>query len=158
MEKSYDSPRAIRRAAPRQSATVAVFQGGQQLAYGVVTNLSTSGVCIVTDRALQSGADVDLKLSFFKEPDLYELTARVVWSTTGRSDETSLVDDVNLQGLQFTRLSALWKARLHQLLEGETFYSVYEPSATPFDALQSELSDELERLGSQIHRTTGGES
>ena len=76
MEKHFDIPR--RRIKPKRAALVAVFRDSQQLTYGVVTNLSVTGACIVTDSPLAPGSDVDLKLSFYRSPDLYEIGRTVV--------------------------------------------------------------------------------
>jgi len=65
MDKRFDVPRTIRRMAPKHAATAAVFRDSEQLAYGVVTNLSVTGACIVTDSRLDPGSNVDLKLSFY---------------------------------------------------------------------------------------------
>ncbi|GMR22012.1 MAG: hypothetical protein BMS9Abin37_0335 [Acidobacteriota bacterium] len=157
MEKSFDVPRTIRRMEPKHAATAAVFRDSQQLAYGVVTNISVTGACIVTDSRLDPGSDVNLKLSFYQQRNLYELGARVVWNRRGGAREKGF-EGLQLHGVQFTLSGALQKSRLHALLEGEDFENVFRPSATEFDVLQNALSDELDELGSKIHKTTGEES
>jgi hypothetical protein len=157
MDKRFDIPRTIRRLAPKHAATAAVFKDSQQLAYGVVTNLSVTGACIVTDSRLAPGSDVELKLSFFREPDLYEIGARVVWNRRGGAREKGF-EGLQLHGVQFVLTSAVQKSRLHELLDSENFDDVYRPSATEFDALQNALAGELDDLGSKIHKTTGQKS
>jgi Tfp pilus assembly protein PilZ len=157
MDDRFDVPRTIRRMAPKHAATAAVFKDAQQLAYGVVTNVSVTGACIVTDSPLAPGSDVDLKLSFYQQPDLYEIGARVVWNRRGGAREKGF-EGLQLHGVQFTLTSAMQRSRLHELLDNGGFDDVYRPSATEFDVLQSALASELDELGSKIHKTTGEKS
>ncbi len=157
MEKRFDVPRTIRRMEPKHAATAAVFRDSQQLAYGVVTNVSVTGACIVTDSRLTPGSNVNLKLSFYQQPKLYEVGARVVWSRRGGAGEKGF-EGLQLHGMQFTLSSALQKSRLHALLGGEDFEDVFRPSATEFDVLTNALSGELDELASKIHKTTGEKS
>ena len=157
MDKRFDVPRTIRRMEPKHAATAVVFRDSEQLAYGVVTNLSVTGACIVTDSRLEPGSNVSLKLSLYQQPSLYELAARVVWNRRGGAREKGF-EGLQLHGLQFTLASALQKSRLHALLDGEDFADVFRPSATEFDVLQNALSSELDELGSKIRETTGEES
>lgn len=157
MDERFDVPRTIRRKAPRNAATAAVFRESQQLAYGVVTNVSATGACIVTDSPLAPGSDVHLKLSFYQQPELYEIGARVVWNRRGGAREKGF-EGLQLHGVHFTLASAMLKSRLHALLASEEFVDVYRPSATEFDVLQNALSGELAELGSKINETTGDES
>jgi len=154
MEKHFDVPRTIRRMAPRNAATAAVFRESQQLAYGVVTNVSVTGACIVTDSRLPPGSNVELKLSFYQQPDLYEVGARVVWNRRGGAREKGF-EGLQLHGVHFTLASAMLKSRLHDLLDSEDFVDVYRPSATEFEALQNALSSELDQLGTKINESTG---
>jgi len=154
MGNAFDMPRSIRRMAPKHAATAAVFKDSHQMAYGVVTNVSVAGACIVTDSRLAPGSDVELKLSFYQQPDLYEIGARVVWNRRGGAREKGF-EGLQLHGVQFTLTSALQRSRLHQLLAGGEFDDVYRPSATEFDVLQNALATELDELGVKIHETTG---
>lgn len=157
MENRFDVPRRIRRMAPKHAATASVFRDSHQLAYGVVTNVSETGACIVTDSRLAPGSDIDLKLSFFQQPDLYEVSARVVWNRRGGIREKGL-EGLQLHGVQFTLASALQRSRLHALLDSENFEDVFRPSATEFDVFQNALSGELDELGTKMHKTTGEKS
>ena len=157
MENRFDTPRTIRRMAPKHSATVAVFRDAEKLAYGVVTNVSVTGACVVTDSRVAPGSDVTLKLSFFRQQELFEIPARIIWTRLGGAADTGCAG-LQLHGAQFIQPSAKLKAKLHELLASGDFTDVYRPSATEFDALQSELSTELEELGTKIHETTGSET
>ena len=157
MEKRFDIPRTIRRMAPKHAATAALFRDSKQVAFGVLTNVSVTGACIVTDSRLAPGSAVDLKVSFHEQPNLYEIAARVVWSRRARTRDKDLMG-LPLHGVHFTLSSALQRSRLHTLLTSEDFLDVFRPSATEFDLLKSSLADELDELGSEMHKTTGEKS
>jgi len=77
MPEQTSTPRTVRRLVPRQSATVAVYRGEQQVGYGILANVSEAGACIVTDSLVAPGTDLRLKLSFYQQPRLFETVARV---------------------------------------------------------------------------------
>ena len=131
-----------------------VFKDAQQLAYGVVANISVTGACIVTDRRPAPGSDVDLKLSFYGQPCLYEIRARVGWNRCGGAKS---FEGQQLYGVRFTLSSALQKSRLHTLLAGENFVDVFRPDATEFDFLQDALAGEFDELGRKIQKILLGE-
>jgi hypothetical protein len=139
---------------PTHSATAAVYRGELQYAYGVLTNVSPLGACIVTDAVLPPGLDVRLKLSFYHQPRLIETGARVVWNRRGRAEEGAF-EGLQLHGLRFTVTPVDDKDRLELVLATDEFVVIHEPTSE-FDRLQEELSTELEKLGSKLHRSTGG--
>ena len=147
-------PRTIGRMAPKHAATAAVFADSQQLAHSVLTNVSVTGACIVTDGRLAPGSEVDLKISFYQQPRLYEIAARVVWSRRAGAHEKGF-EGLQLHGVQFMLSSALQKSRLHALLAGENFVNVFRPSETEFDFLLCALAGELYELGNKMHKITG---
>ncbi len=162
MEKRFDIPQTIGRKAPKHPATAAVLYrqspwDSQQLAYGVLTNVSVTGACIATDTRLAPGSYVDLTLSFYRQPCLYELAASVVWSRPGGPHETGL-EGLPLHGVQFTLSSALQKSRLHTLLEGVDFVEASRLSLIQFNLFMTALAGELDELGSKMRETTGEES
>ena len=89
MATQFDKLRTIGRVAPKTPATAAVFQDGQKLAYGVVINMSVTGACIVTDHRLVEGHDMTLKLSLYKQAELFEIPARIVWVRKGGAREST---------------------------------------------------------------------
>ena len=140
--------------APTHVAPAAVFRNAQQIAFGELTNLSVTGACIVIDSRLDPGSDVDVTLSFYQQPCLYEVAASVVWNRRGGAGEKGF-EGLQLHGMQFMLSSALQKSRLHELLAGKNFVDVFRPSATEFDFLLNALAGELEELGSKMHKITG---
>ena len=156
MDERFDTPRTIGRRAPRQAATVAVFRSGQKLAYGVLSNVSVGGACVVTDSTLPPGTEVNLKVSFFQNPELVELGARVVWCRRESSSEKGF-EGLQLHGVKFTPMSAVLKAKLHALLSSIDFVDVYQPKATEFEALQNSLTSEFNQLAIRMMEATGDE-
>jgi len=134
-----------------------VYRNSQQLAVGVVTDISPTGACIVTDSRLAPGTDVYLKFSLHGQPRLHEFRACVVWSRTGGAREKDF-EYLPLHGVHFTLSSALQKSRLHALLASKDFVHVFRPTATEFDFLQDALAGEFDELSSKIQKVTGEKS
>ncbi len=138
MPKRFEIAQTIRRMAPRHPATAAVFKDFQQIACGVLTNVSVTGACIVTDSCLAPASEVDLKLSFYlqlssyQQPRLYEVAARVVWSRRAGALEKDF-EGLTLHGVRFSFYSALQKSRLHALLASKDFVDVFRLSETEFN-------------------------
>jgi len=161
MGKRSDISRTIRRMAPGHTATAAVLHrqrpwDSQQLAYGVLTNVSVTGACIVTDTYLAPASEVDLKLSFYQQPGLFEIAARVAWSRRAGAREKGL-EGLPLHGVQFTFSSALEKSRLHALLASSDFVDVFRFSLIQFNDFMTGLAGELDKLGSKMRESTGEE-
>jgi len=157
MPEQISTPRTVRRLVPRQSATVA-YRGEKQAGYGILTNVSEAGACIVTDSLMAPGTDLRLKLSFYQEARLFETIARVVWSREGAASDRGFVG-LRLHGVRFTVTSTVERSRLSALLQKEdSFVTVFKPAVTEFDRLASSLSNELDALGEKIDKNVGRES
>jgi hypothetical protein len=149
--------RISRRFAPRNSVTVAIQDAESPFAYGVVTNISPSGACLVTAKPLPTGSTVQLRVSFHRQPELFEARARVVWS---RDDNRNLEGDDPLRGLllhgvEFSGIPTNQRVKLLQLLDSPDFQLVYSPNNGEFESLMSELGDDLRQLGTKFTRETG---
>ena len=152
MEGSLPQNRSIRRLTPRKPVTVAVQDGETSLAYGVVTNISESGACVMTDSTVVQGRIVMLRMSFYRHADLFEAPARIVWSGP-ELDSPHGVPSAVLQGVQFTRLGDREVSRLKDLLDSPVPGAVL--SVTPeFEDLVSNLRQDLGKLGSKLRRDT----
>jgi hypothetical protein len=157
MPEQFSRPRTARRLAPKFSATAVVYRADQQVGYGVVTNVSEAGACIVTDTALSPGSDLKLKLSFYREPRLFETIARVVWSREAKESEAGFAG-LKLHGMRFTVTSTVERTLLIQILQNEeSFITLFQPTLTEFDRLQDSLSGELDALGDKIEKNLGSE-
>lgn len=158
MPEQISTPRTVRRLVPRQSATVAVYHGEQQVGYGILANVSEAGACIVTDSLMAPGTDLRLKLSFYQQPRLVETVARVVWSRDATASDRGLTG-LRLHGLRFTVTSTQERSRLVSILQkDDSFVTVFKPTVTEFDRLASSLSNELDALGQKMDKNLGRES
>jgi hypothetical protein len=157
MSEQFSNPRTIRRLAPKYAATAAVYSGDEQVGYGVVTNLSEAGACIVTDSRLAPGSDLRLKVSFYEQPRLFETIARVVWTQEKASDGAGLAG-LRLYGLRFTVTSTAERSHLlHVLQRKDSFVTVFQPTITEFDRMQTSLAGELDALGDKLGKNIGRE-
>lgn len=154
MEGDIFLNRSNRRLTPRKPVTVAVEEGDAALAYGVITNISESGACVVTDTFIGQGRIVLLRMSFYRQSDLFEAQARIVWSEEEIKAMRSLSVAV-LQGVQFTGLSDGEQSRLRTLLDSPDFVPGAVVTVTPeFEDLVSTLRQDLHKLGSKLRRET----
>jgi hypothetical protein len=121
-------------------------------AYGLVANISESGVCIAADDFYTSGRYVIIGLRFRSYPTLFETKARVVWSQP-HAEAASVVDTVFLHGLQFTALTADKQQMLHQVLEFGRRPSEYQTIVDEdFQSLLNEISADLDQLTSKLKK------
>ena len=159
MEGELSQPnRSSRRLTPRKPVTVAFQDGETSLAYGVVTNISETGACVVTDSSVGQGRIVLLRMSFYRHADLFETQARIVWSGKERGTFASLPSAV-LQGVQFTQLTDRELGKLRQLLASPDFVAGEACSVTPeFEDLVSALRQDLGRLGTKLRQVTDADA
>ena len=154
MDGNLIQNRSSRRLTPKKPVTVAVHVGETDLAYGVVTNISESGACVMTDASVGQGRIVMLRMSFYRHGDLLETPAQVVWSGP-ELDSPYGVPSAVLQGVQFTHLSGGESSRLQDLLATADFVPGAVLSVTPeFEDLVSNLRQDLGKLGSKLRRDT----
>ncbi len=139
--------------APRRTATAAIYQAGSPLAFGVLTNVSETGACVVSNNAVDAGQRVAIKLSFYRQPDLFESEANVVWVREGIDKEVgrSLV----FLGVRFVDLTDFQRRKLSRLLDSEDFLTVYIPGSTNIAELRQELTHVLDELGDRLDRSVG---
>ncbi len=130
MEGNLIQNRASRRLTPRKPVTVAVHVGETDLAYGVVTNISETGACVMTDTTVGQGRIVMLRMSFYRHGDLLKTPARIVWSGP-ELDSPQGVPSAVLQGVQFTHLSGGEATRLQDLLDSSDFVPGAVLAVTP---------------------------
>lgn len=156
MEDLSRIARSCSRLAPKRSATAAVFQKENRLAYGVLTNVSSHGACIITDSFLPAGANVELKLSFYDRPEIFEAESRVVWNRRG-NEMVNSPNNFLLHGLEFVEVPDPQRAYLSGLLGSPDFKTVSTSSGTQFDHLKRDLQEALDLLGDRLMKSVGQE-
>jgi Tfp pilus assembly protein PilZ len=75
--------RSARRVVPSKPVTVALENQSRPVAYGVVTNISSRGGCVLTAARFDVGEEIRLTLSFFQEPEPIETPGYIVWTGLG---------------------------------------------------------------------------
>jgi len=152
MEDNLTQNRSNRRLTPRKPVTVALQDGETSLAYGVVTNISETGACVMTDTTVGKGRIVTMRMSFYRHGDLFEAPARIVWSGP-ELDSPQGIPSAILQGVQFTHLGDQEVSRLRDLLDSPDFVPGAVLAVTPeFEDLVSALRQDLSKLGSKLRR------
>ncbi len=157
LQGNSSSSRASRRFVPRNSAMVAIHDDDAPFAFGVVTNISPSGACVVTTTPLPTGSNVFLKVSFYRQPEMLETRARVIWSREDRLGNP-IQEPKNaflFHGVHFYSISTRQRSKLYQLLDSSEFQVVFAPGSGEFESLMNELSDDLKRLGAKFEKETG---
>ena len=97
---------------------------------------------------------MNLRLSFYQQPQLIETGARVMWNRQGSGQEKGF-EGLQLHGVRFTQTASYHRGRLLQVLDTSAFETVYTPTATEFERLQNDLGGALEDLGTRISKTIG---
>src|SRR5258708_36698479 len=75
--------RSAHRVVPAKPVTVALEHPKKPRAYGVVTNISECGGCILTAAKFEVGEEIVLTLSFARESQPIETPGHVVWTSDG---------------------------------------------------------------------------
>src|SRR5258708_29884322 len=75
--------RSAHRVVPAKPVTVALEHPKKPRAYGVVTNISECGGCILTPAEIGVGEEIVLTLSFARESQPIETPRHVVWTSDG---------------------------------------------------------------------------
>lgn len=104
--------RISRRFTPAYSVSAAVLDGDLHVMQGVVSNISEVGASLVTDRFVNCGPDITLKLI---EPNhgLFETKARIVWQGDGMAPDKEIVG--SLIGVSFLEVSPNILGRIRNL-------------------------------------------
>lgn len=115
MQRKISDDRARQRHLPRQAVTVAVGQGETPLTYGVVSNISEGGACVLTDKNFPFNTQLDLTLSFYRRVELFTLAARIAWTRTDPGGSA-----IEL-GVEFKDLTETDRERLRTVLSSGDF-------------------------------------
>ncbi len=75
--------RSAHRVVPAKPVTVALEHPKKPRAYGVVTNISECGGCVLTAAKFEVGEEIVLTLSFARESQPIETPGHVVWTSDG---------------------------------------------------------------------------
>ena len=130
---------------PKGLVSLAIYQGELiPPAYGILTDISEHGMRIISDRILVTGQELQLRIQFESESDLFETSGKVVW-TQPASEIAGKLTGTQL-GIQLSLPSkdaAHWLRRLLISPEFET----EELADTQFDEFMASLQPYLDRVG-----------
>ena len=102
-----------RRFVPPRPITVGIDdENGLPLGYGVIPNVSEAGACVRTDRKLDPGGRLVLRIRFAQRAKVHKVTARVVW--TGEAEDPSGAP-MRRYGLSWHHLPSACALRLRRL-------------------------------------------
>ena len=133
---------------PRGLVSLAIYQGEWiPPAYAIVNDISERGLCIVSDRILARDQNVQLRIQFESEADLFEAAGRVAWTRPAIGEE-SLLGGARM-GVELALLSYEAEHRLRQVLLSPSF-ELPATRSREFDDLIASLKPELEQLGDQL--------
>jgi hypothetical protein len=108
--------RRSKRFLPKDSVTVALLTKDHPVAYGVVTDISEAGACVVTDTPLATNRPVTLQMSFHGT-GMLAAGGRVVWSEA--TQPARRVQGAR-HGVEFTKLSTAERRQLQRILDSAT--------------------------------------
>jgi hypothetical protein len=110
--------RRAERFVPSTSVTVALLEENLPIAYGVVSDISEAGACVMTNTGLSPGKTYQFKMSFF-EGEILEAAALVVWRLTQRpvGSEPAGIP----HGIEFTDMTATHLESLKRILRRGDF-------------------------------------
>lgn len=132
---------------PRGLASLAIYQGARiPPAYGIINDISERGACVESDRILARGQQLQIRIQFATEPELFEAGAAVCWMRPpgpGRFRRSGV-----LTGIQFWPASSPmpW---LHRLLTAPDF-ALSKAEYPLFDDFLRELDPYLDQLGERL--------
>jgi hypothetical protein len=96
--RSSDESRDFPRFVPSRSVSAAILGDDGDVVHGVVSNVSETGVALVTNRPMLGTTDIDLRLSQ-DQRRILDIRAKIVWRAEGVSTSGDVVG--NLLGLSF---------------------------------------------------------
>ena len=145
VEKRYSS-----RLRPRGVVSLAIYQGERiPPAYGIVSDISPQGVRVHSDRILAKGQNLQLRIQFEAETDLFETPARVAWTRPSVGEERLFGG--SLTGIEFRLPSRESEHWLRRVLDSPDFEPP-ECESRQFTDFIDALRPYLERLGDFIVR------
>ena len=156
------SPRRAKRYEPRNYVTVAFHRDNVPSAYGLISNISPRGACVVTTTPLSKGTEVFLKLSFYQHSEIFEIRARILWcrENINRKNQKQGFQGLLFHGVQFLELPDSQRTMLIDLLESPEFDLQYSLLASPpnsgeFEELERDLREDLQQLGERFRKDIG---
>jgi Tfp pilus assembly protein PilZ len=140
--------RVLSRLRPRGVVSLAIYQGEKiPPAYAILSDISEGGVRIHSDRILAKGQQLQLRIQFESEKELFETKGRVAWTRPAKGDDSLLGGSLSGIALELpSRESAYWLKRL--LTEPE--FERPDGASRDYEDFVSALRPYLERVGDYL--------
>ena len=140
--------RVLHRLRPRGVVSLAMYQGEKiPPAYGILSDISEGGVRVHSDRILAQGQELQLRIQFESEKELFETAGRVAWTQLARGDDSLLGGSLSGIALELpSRESEFWLRRL--LIAPE--FEEPDGASRDYDDFISSLRPYLERVGDYL--------
>ncbi|MFQ5789241.1 MAG: PilZ domain-containing protein [Acidobacteriota bacterium] len=119
--------RGARRFIPLEPVSAVLMGRGSSLGQGIVSNISRTGACLVTNAQFSPHEPVRLLLRDRRRGEIFDSEARTVWSAEGMEVSRKIVGV--LVGVSFGDGSPFQREKLQELLDSERFYEIRSPRA-----------------------------
>lgn len=128
--------------------SLAIYQGDKiPPAYGILSDISEGGVRVHSDRILARGQDLQLRIQFESERDLFETRGHVAWTRPAKGDDSLLGGSLSGIALELpSRESEHWLRRLL----GSPEFEEPDGGSRDYDDFLSSLRPYLERVGDYL--------
>ncbi len=138
------------RLVPADAIMVSIYAGLEQ-AYGLLSNVSEKGACVVSGVQFQPNSKILLRISFDPEGEPFSTEARVIWS---RDESESEKKATFVHGLKFFMNSEEQRGELLAILTRPHFKQPVVPGnpsmRRDLGDLMEDLSQDLDNLGAKL--------
>ena len=129
---------------------VSIYAGLEQ-AYGLLSNISGEGACVVSGVHFQPNSTILLRISFDPEGEPFTTEARVIWS---RDESESEKKATFVHGLKFHMISEELRGELEAILTKPDFNKPVVPGNASMRQglgdVMEDLSGDLDNLGTKL--------
>jgi hypothetical protein len=121
-EREYEATRAARRYVPLETVNAFVLSEDFIVAHGIVSNISETGACLITNTVIEPGQTLQIRFSTCNKTDLFQTSAKVVWSGEGMDPNLEIVGV--MVGIAFQEVSYSLQETITDILEKGNFHEV----------------------------------
>jgi hypothetical protein len=129
---------------------VSIYAGLEQ-AYGLLSNISGEGACVVAGVHFEPNSTILLRISFDPEGEPFTTEARVIWS---RDESESEKKATFVHGLKFSLISEEQRGELQAILSKPDFNKPVVPGNSSMRQglgdVMEDLSQDLDKLGGKL--------
>ena len=121
--KTQSTPtRTTRRYVPLETVSAIMVSDDNLLAYGVVSNISESGACLIANTSIEPSHKVRIQFIKSDRTELFQTNARIVWSGEGIDPQMEIVG--TMVGIAFEGLTAKRREAIAAILDQGSFHEI----------------------------------